>query len=145
MSGENKRIVNRFPLEVFNEGKVDVVDEIQAPDMIEHQAPLPGYSPDIAGFKQFVRDYRAAFPDLHYEILSELEEGDLVATVAQASGTMKGDMMGMPATGKQARWTEIHVARIRDGKCVEHWGVIDQMGMLMQLGLAPVPSGAPAG
>lgn len=145
MSEENKAIVRRFPLEVMNQGRVEIVDEIQAPDMIEHMPAAPGYANSIEGFKQFVRDYRAAFPDLHYEIITELEEGDRVATVARASGTMQGSFAGMPATGKHATWTEIHVSRIAGGKCVEHWGVIDQLGMLMQLGLAPVPAGAPAG
>jgi steroid delta-isomerase-like uncharacterized protein len=145
MSEENKRIVRRFPLEVFNEGKVDVVDEIQAPDMIEHQPPPPGLPGGIEGFKGFVQAYRQAFPDLHYEILTELEEGDKVATVVTVTGTMKGDFAGMPASGKSATWTEIHVARLKDGKVVEHWGVIDQLGMLAQLGFAGAPQGAPAG
>jgi predicted ester cyclase len=59
---------------------------------------------------------------------------------------MKGNFAGMPATGRKATWTEIHVSRVRDGKVVEHWGVVDQMGMMMQLGVAPgVPAGSTSG
>jgi predicted ester cyclase len=45
----------------------------------------------------------------------------------------------MPATGKSAAWTEIHIVRVKDGKIVEHWASVDQLGMLQQLGLATVP------
>jgi predicted ester cyclase len=58
---------------------------------------------------------------------------------------MKGDFMGMPASGKEATWSEIHIVRFDDsGKAVEHWGVVDQLGMLAQLGFAQAP-GQPAG
>jgi predicted ester cyclase len=57
---------------------------------------------------------------------------------------MKGDFLGMPASGKEATWSEIHIVRFADGKAVEHWGVVDQLGMLAQLGFAQAP-GQPAG
>jgi predicted ester cyclase len=57
---------------------------------------------------------------------------------------MRGDFMGMPAAGKEATWSEIHITRFADGKAVEHWGVVDQLGMLQQLGFAEAP-GQPAG
>jgi predicted ester cyclase len=142
MSLDPKAVELRIPLEILNEGKIDVIDEVMAPDMIEHMPPAPGVPTGIEGFKIFVRAFRAAFPDLHYDVVVHFGEGDLVTAVAQASGTMKGDFAGMPATGKKATWTEIHVSRVVNGKVVEHWGVVDQMAMLTQLGLMP---GAPAG
>lgn len=142
MSADPKDVEIRIPLEVFNQGKLEVIDEVMAPDMIEHMPTPPGMPTGIEGFKIFVRGFREAFPDLHYEVVQHFSDGDMVTAVAEASGTMKGDFAGMPATGKTARWTEIHVSRVRDGKVVEHWGVVDLMGMLVQLGLAP---GAPAG
>ena len=56
-----------------------------------------------------------------------------------ARGTMTGAFMGMPATGKSATWTEIHIARVANGKLTEHWSNIDQLGMLQQLGVIPTP------
>jgi predicted ester cyclase len=47
--------------------------------------------------------------------------------------------MGIPATSKQATWTEIHILRCADGKCVEHWANVDQLGLLLQLGVIRVP------
>jgi predicted ester cyclase len=59
----------------------------------------------------------------------------------RASGTMSGDFMGMPASGKSAAWEEIHIGRFAGGKMAEHWGVLDRMGMLQQLGFVPPPPG----
>ena len=56
---------------------------------------------------------------------------------------MKGDFMGIPATGKSATWTEIHIGRGGDGRLTEHWSVIDQLGMLVQLGIVPAPGRVP--
>jgi predicted ester cyclase len=69
----------------------------------------------------------------------ELSDGDLVVQHGYGSGTMQAEFMRMPATGKKARWSEIHILRMRDGRAVEHWSVVDQLSMLQQLGLAPAP------
>jgi predicted ester cyclase len=56
---------------------------------------------------------------------------------------MKGDFNGMPATGKRATWTEIHIGRVANGRVAEHWAVIDQLGMLVQLGIVPAAGRVP--
>ena len=60
-----------------------------------------------------------------------------------ASGTMTGAFAGMPATGKRATWTEIHIGRVADGRVVEHWGLVQELGMLVQLGVIPAPGRVP--
>ncbi|HEY6041472.1 MAG TPA: ester cyclase, partial [Anaerolineae bacterium] len=65
-------------------------------------------------------------------------EGDKVVTRITGQGTMKGTFAGMTATNKHASWSEIHISRFKDGKIVEHWGIVDQAGMLQQLGVTPV-------
>jgi predicted ester cyclase len=85
----------------------------------------------------FITMLRAAFPDLHYTLGDVIAEGDRVVQHATARGTMKGDFLGIPATNKSAAWAEIHILRLKDGQIVEHWGSVDQLGMLQQLGLAP--------
>jgi predicted ester cyclase len=62
---------------------------------------------------------------------------------SSASGTMTGEFGGMPATGKRATWTEIHIGRVANGRLVEHWGLVDQLGMLVQLGIVPAPGRVP--
>jgi predicted ester cyclase len=99
--------------------------------------------PTAQGQKAFVTMFRAAFPDLHYTIDDTVAEGDRLVQRTTAHGTMKGDFMGMPASGKEATWSEIHIVRFdADGKAVEHWGVVDQLGMLAQLGFAQAPGQA---
>jgi predicted ester cyclase len=137
MSEDIKAIGRRISVEVFGQGKFDVVDEVLAPDSREHGEFPPGVPPGREGLKMIARQLRAAFPDLKNTIDLQVAEGDLVATKVTYSGTMKGDYMGMPATGKQATWTESHFLRIKNGQIVEHWGDIDWLGMLRQLGLAP--------
>ena len=117
-------------------GSLAAVDEVVAPDAIDHAAP-PGFPAGREGWKQYIPAFRKAFPDLHYTVEQEIAEGDRVVLHTVGRGTMKGDFMGMPASGKTATWTEIHIFRLKDGKVVEHWDTMDQMGMLQQLGFIP--------
>jgi predicted ester cyclase len=136
---QNKTIARRIPEEVFNQGNLDVTDELFAPDYIEHAEFPPGFPSSLPGLKQFVALVRAAFPDFRYTIEDEIAEGDKVVARLTASGTQKGDFLGIPPTGKQATWTEIHICRMADGKLVEHWVEVDNLSMLQQLGVAPMP------
>lgn len=140
---ENKASARRFIEEVVNRGNVSVIDELASPDFVDHTAP-PGVPAGNEGFKVFITMFRTAFPDLHYTIDDEIAEGDRVVQRSTARGTMKGDFQGMAASGKTATWSEIHITRFADGRAVEHWGVVDQLGMLAQLGFAQAP-GQPAG
>lgn len=134
-----KQNLRRIPLELFNMGKLEVADEVIEPDYIEHD-PAPGFGADVAGLKQFVTMLRTAFPDLHYSIDKEVAEGDMVVFYLNCTGTMKGDFLGMKATNTSASWPAVHLARVSDqNKLIEHWAVIDQLGMLRQLGIIPVP------
>ncbi|TMG26084.1 MAG: ester cyclase [Chloroflexi bacterium] len=140
---ENKASARRFLEEVINRGNLAVLDEDSNPNFVDHTAP-PGVPATNEGFKMFITSFRTAFPDLHYTIDDEIAEGDKVVQRTTARGTMKGDFQGMPASGKTATWSEIHIVRFENGKAIEHWGVVDQMGMLAQLGFVEAP-GQPAG
>ena len=139
---EDAKNYRRIPLEVFNEGKIELVDELLAEDFVEHAAPPP-FPQTRDALRQFVLAVRAAFPDFRYEILGQWQDGDTHIGYLRGSGTMTGDFMGMPASNKSAAWDEVHIGRFADGKLVEHWAVNDTLGMLQQLGLAPAP-GSPA-
>jgi steroid delta-isomerase-like uncharacterized protein len=137
----NKTNVLRIPLEVFNQGNLAVADEVMAADYIEHAAVPPGLPPSLAGFKIFISALRAAFPDFQYTVEDVIAEGDKVVVRLTARGTQNGEFLGLPASGKQATWSEIHIADMADGKLVEHWVVQDQLGMMQQLGFVPVSQG----
>jgi predicted ester cyclase len=142
---QNKAISRRIPLEVFEQGRLDVIDEIVASDVKEHGDLPPGIPAGREGLKAVVSQMRKGFPDIKYRIDLQVAEGDFVAGYSTVSGTHKGEAFGMPATGKHAEWAETHIVKIVNGKIAEHWGVIDQLGMLRQLGLAPTPQAVPAG
>ena len=139
MSESNKALAARMPLEVFGQGRTEVIDEVVAPDFVDHGELPPGIPPGHEGLKLLVEATRSAFPDLTITIDHAIAEGDFVVQHVINSGTMKGDFAGMPASGKHATWEAVHIARIVGGKIVEHWDVQDQLGMLQQLGFLPPP------
>ena len=144
MSEQNKALVARVPLEAFNQGKLEVIDEVIADNHIDHAVLPPGLPPGKEGLKLLAKGLRSAFPDLKITIDLQVAEGDLVVAHATTTGTMKGEFAGMPPSGKTATWESIHIARVKDGKVVEHWSVEDQFSMLQQLGFVPTPEAAPA-
>ena len=141
---EMKSKGRRFVDEVINRGKMEVIDELAAPDFQDHAAP-PGVPAGLEGLKMFMNGFRAAFPDLRYHLEDQIAEGDKLVQRYTVHGTMKGEFQGMPATGKHAMWSEIHISRFANGKAAEHWASVDQLGMLQQLGLAPTPGQPAAG
>jgi len=85
----------------------------------------------------------SAFPDLHFDTEDILASGDKVVARARVTGTNKGDFMGMPATGKSVSVQAIDILGFgEDGLVHDHWGVMDIMSMMQQLGV--VPQGPPA-
>jgi len=142
MTTENTKIVERIPLEVLNNGNFDLLDEILAPNFVDHFAQ-PGTPPTREGLKQTLKALKTAFPDIRYTIEKSIACDDQVVHYASATGTMKGDFMGIPATGKRASWTEIHIGKVANGRLTEHWAVVDQLGMLVQLGVVPAPGRTP--
>lgn len=107
-------------------------------DAVDHRTP-PGTPQGAEGITQFLRSMTAAFPDFKQSIEDMIAEGDKVVTRITATGTMRGDYMGMKATGKTFTITGVDILRFKDGKAVEHWGNEDDMGMMRQLGAARAP------
>ena len=138
MFEQNKAIFRAIPEKVVNTGNLDAADHYFAQDFVDHTTPA-GLPNGLAGFKAYITRLRSAFPDLHFTVEDVVAEGETVVVRATARGTMTGDFLEMKATGKTATWTEIHIGRLADGKVVEHWDTIDQLGMLQQLGLAATP------
>lgn len=136
---ENKAIVRRINEEVWEKGNLAAVDEIFAAQYVDHN-PLPEMTPDREGLKQSVTMMRAAFPDLHTRTEDLVAEGDKVVNRWTASGTHKGEFMGIAPTGKQVTVAGIQICRIVAGKVVEDWTEVDMLGMMQQLGVIPSPA-----
>jgi predicted ester cyclase len=120
--------------EGWNQGNLEVIDELFAPDFVEHQ---PGIAPGREGVKGSIRALRAAFPDLHLAVEDAAATGDRVWLRLHGTGTHDGPFMGLPATGRRIDITVIDVVRVADGRLVEHWGVADRMSVAQQIGLIP--------
>ena len=143
MSDQNKGLARRAFEEVWNQGKLTVLDELAASNATYNDPNVPGgkfTGPE--GIKQFVQIYRTAFPDVHITINDQIADGDKVVTRWTATGTHKGQLMGIAATNKHATVTGVDIARFHDGKVVEAWASYDMYGLLQQLGVVPAMAAA---
>ena len=136
-----KAIERRIADEVWTKGKLDLIEELIAPEFVG-TSPTDGefHGPD--GFRQLVERYHSAFSGVEMRIERLVAEGDWVATNWTARGTHTGELMGIAPTSREATVTGMQFSRVRDGKLVESHGLFDALGMLQQLGA--VPAGAPA-
>ena len=131
-----KAIVRRFIEEIFVRGRKDTVDELVADDFVAHTWPSPSGDPK-ADLKAAIDRAAAGLSDPEFRIDDLIAEGDQVAARLTTGATQTGEFMGMPATNKRYSIEEIHWFRLRDGKVVEHWHQLDQVGMMKQLGGTP--------
>ena len=134
---ENKAQFRRMYEEGFNRGILAVVDELIAPEFINHEAPPGANNRGPESLRMVITMLRTAFPDLHFSIEHLVAEGDTVAGRLAMNGTHQGSLMGMSPTGRSVRQNHMHFVRFSDGKAVEHWGVRDDVGMMRQLGTFP--------
>jgi steroid delta-isomerase-like uncharacterized protein len=139
MSAEsNKALVRRF-VEFINKNNgapVEGFDEFFAPGYTYHNPRMPEMT-DLATVKQLNAMTASAFPDTRFTIEDMVAEGDKVVYRYSASGTHKGDFMGIAATGKQSTVTGIVISRIVDGKFKEDWEILDLLGFLQNIGVVP--------
>lgn len=133
---QNKAVYGRFLQEVFNEGRLDKVDELVSPEYVFHDAP-PGTPQGPEAIRQVVTMFRNAFPDLKITIEEMVAEGDKVCVRATTRGTHRGTLFGVPATNKAVTMTGLTMVTITDGRVVESWVKNDVMGLMKQLGAGP--------
>ncbi len=121
-------------------GDLGVVDALVAPGCVEHQR---GLAQGADGVRQLTETLHRWLSDFELRVVDVVEDGDRVWVRNRARGVNTGSVMGNPPTGRAVEVDVFDVVRVSDGKVVEHWGVADQLGMLLQLGLAgPQRAGA---
>jgi steroid delta-isomerase-like uncharacterized protein len=132
----------RHLYDLINAGDIDGFSRKLADDFVEHDE-APGFPPTKAGVVQYFQMLLAAFPDLRMNVEDVIASGDKAVARVRVYGTHKGEFMGMPATGKSASVNLIDITRFGDdGLAREHWGVVDQLALMQQLGA--IPAGPPA-
>ena len=135
---QNKALVHRYR-EIHNSSQLDQLDEIVASDLITHNL-LPGLPPGLEGGKMAHMGGVASFPDLHVTTEDLVAEGDTVVERWTIGGSFTGSpFFGAPPNGKKFSVSGISMYRIANGQIVEHWGEMDTLGLMQQLGMIPAP------
>jgi steroid delta-isomerase-like uncharacterized protein len=138
----NKAVSRRLIADVFNTGRLELIDELVSEGFVGHDAAAPAPLTGRAGVRDQVAGYLSAFPDVAVTIEDQVAERDRVVTRWRARGTHEGELFGIGPTGKQATITGITIDRIVDGRIVESWNSWDTFGTLQQLGAVPEPARA---
>ncbi|MFJ1707027.1 ester cyclase [Kitasatospora sp. NPDC088346] len=139
-TADNREIVRAFIDALFTEGDLAAVDEYLAEDFLDHDPPV-GSDASREGMRTAAALFRGAFPDWHSTPDFLVAENDMVVEHFSATGTQLGEIFGAPATGRTVTLRGINVFRVREGRIVERWGRLDDLGLLRQLGLAQGPGG----
>lgn len=143
----NKEIVRRYYEEAFNENRVELLEELVADDVVNHdpvsdETLTPEEAKGFDGFQRHVEAAREAFPDATVIIEDMIAEHDKVCVRFTFEGTHEGPFGGIEPTGRRVSDTTMVLMRLEDGRIVERWAESDNMGMLQQLGV-PSPQKEP--
>jgi predicted ester cyclase len=129
------RVLTRLLDEGFATGRTEIVDELCSPDFIEHQFGLAAHGSEaLEKLRAAIVDVHAMAPDIRYELEDWAERGGVTWVRVRATGTNTGPFFG-PPSGAPIDITVIDVARVVDGRLVEHWGVPDRFALLAQTGV----------
>jgi predicted ester cyclase len=139
---DNKSLIRQYIKAIDENQSSDwsIIDEYIAEDFVAHNPPVPGVSLDREGMKQAAEIFRVGSPGRH-EISMQVAEGDLVVSRISGRGIHEGELLGIPATNREVETDGIAIHRVRDGKIIEYWSVVDVARVLQQLGVLPGPPG----
>lgn len=140
----NKDIVVRFVEELWNERNLEIADDIFDEDSHTHQLQtglLAIATPrGPAAVKAHVTDWLSGFPDLKFTVEQMFADGNRVISQLAMDGTQTGQWMGIPPTGNRVDIRMMTIHRIRAGKIIEDWVLVEWLGLLQQLGVLPATS-----
>jgi len=129
------RVIERYFEELFNRGQLELVDELLAPNYVNHSPGSPDLPVTRDGVRIVVQALRAAFPDLHYTIDEVVEGANSVAVRSTFSGTHFGDLFGLAPTGRRVTVKQMTFERFLGGQIVAHHRISDDLSLLRQLGV----------
>lgn len=135
---QNKAVVRQIFAADYSKGIDQVIKRFKAelfsPEFIAH---TPQGDFNTNQFFTHVELLYKVFPDIKFTLEDMVAEGDKVTTRYTMSGTHKAEFVGIPATGKKVKITGLEIRRLSGGKMVEYWGIMDDLGMMQQLGAMP--------
>jgi steroid delta-isomerase-like uncharacterized protein len=133
VEAHNKEVVQRYWDGKWNARRPEILDELQTRDVVYH-----GTSMNMNGIEEYKQVYEmflSAFHDTHIEVEDLIAEGDKVMSRVLLRATHGGELEGIPPTGKTLAARAFTVFRIVEGKIVEEWEILDELGMMQQLGM----------
>jgi steroid delta-isomerase-like uncharacterized protein len=136
MTVANKTLIHRWFDEVWNEGRVETIDELLAEECAIHGL-ADASGKEVRGqveFRAFHAQFREAFPEMRVTVEDTIAEGDLVAARCSVRGKHSGDSLGFKATNSPIDFTGMSIIRVNDGKFMEAWNNFDFLQMYQQLG-----------
>ena len=137
MSSEtNKAIVRRMIGQVWNERRVDLIEEFYTQDVIQHLVGIPS-KPGSESVRLAVNTILDAYIDLKHTIDDEIAEGDKVVNRWTMKGTLHGELVGDPAAGKQVIQSGVTIFHLSNAKVDEFWLLTDSPELMAQLGVIP--------
>jgi predicted ester cyclase len=139
-SEDNKALIRRFidAIDANDSDDWSLIDDFVDEGFVAHNPPVPGVSLDREGLKQAAEIFRVATPGTH-EVAMQVAEDDLVVSRIIGRGTHAGELLGIPPSNKEIETDGIAIHRVRDGKIVEYWSVVDVANILQQIGVLPGP------
>jgi steroid delta-isomerase-like uncharacterized protein len=129
----HSELVCEFMQDVLNEGNIEATGRFFHEDVVE-QVPLPGQGPGLDGLKAVLKGFRMAFPDMHWLVEEQIEEGDKVVTRFVWSGTHRAEFFGVPASGRHVSVWGIVIDRFVDGRIKDTRIIMDALGLMAQMG-----------
>ena len=131
----SKALMWRITEEIWNNGRLELIDELIAEDLVDH-VELPGLEgTGRARYRASVELTRAAFPDFQNPLDFVLGDGAFAVSYGRSTGTHRGESLGLQPTGRSLDVPTFGILRFADGQAVERWGMSDGIATLRQLGL----------
>ena len=135
---ENKATFRRYVEEVWTQGNLDLADEIFSQNYISHQSDGSQLERSPEDVKRFVKEWRDAFRLEENSLEDQVAEGDKVVSRWRLVAIHEGEFRGIAPSGRRIEVTGIGIFRFsEEGKVVESWDALDQLGMLRQMGVIP--------
>lgn len=118
---------------IFNDNNAAIIDRIFAPTFVARVSGSPTPTLTREGFKAYLKSFRTSFPDIDMRVHDVVTTDDTLILRVTIHGTHKGDFQGLPASNRRVAFDGIAYHRMKDGKIVEHWGVMDLVSLMQQL------------
>jgi steroid delta-isomerase-like uncharacterized protein len=131
--GAKRRVIERYYHELFNQGRIELIDELLDPDYVNHSPGSPEQDRGREGVREVVQLLRRAFPDLRYTIEDLVIGTDAVAVRTMMSGTHEGEFFGLPPTGRRFAVSQMTIEHFRGDRIVAHHRVTDIDALMRQL------------